>query len=173
MTRHIQLVSNKGGQGVTTTALLLARSFADKRLKVAVVDGSDGDLRAAMGLVHNDNFRSSPIDNVSWWRHGTKQEADVVIWDNCTPTVDAYETYVVVRNCYLAIRRNMDVACDGVILVREENRALHPGDVASIFSSPIVLTIPVTADISRRMDAGLFNRLPSTYTLAPLASTAK
>lgn len=173
MTRHIQLVSGKGGQGVTTTVALLARGFAEAGLTVAVVDDSGGDLRAAMGVAYSDHFKASVTTKISWWKHGTKPDADVVIWDNCKPIVNKHETYVVVRNCYLSLRRNMDVACDGVILVREEDRALHPGDVASIFSSPIVLTIPVTADISRRMDAGLFDRLPTTFTIEPLATTAK
>jgi hypothetical protein len=173
MTRHIQLVSNKGGQGVTTTVALLAQGFAKSGLTVAVVDGDDGDLRAAMGLAHSDHFKASVNHKISWWRYGTKPDADVVIWDNCKPTVNTYETYVVVRNCYLSLRRNMDVACDGVILVREEDRALHPGDVASIFRSPIVLTIPVTTEISRRMDAGLFDRLPSRFTIGTLETTAK
>jgi len=173
MTRHIQLVSEKGGQGVTTTTLLLARGFAEMGLTVAVVDDSGGDLRAAMGVAHDDHFKAFVTTKVSWWNHGTKPDADVVIWDNCKPIVNTYETYVVVRNCYMSLRRNIDVTCDGVILLMEEGRALRYTDVASIFRSPVVLTIPVTADTARKLDAGLFDRLPTTFTIEPLATTAK
>ena len=74
--------------------------------------------------------------------------------------MNTYETYVVTRNCYLAIRRNLDVPADGVIVIEEPDRALRVSDITSVLSKPAVLTIPLTPTTARTVDAGLSSRLP-------------
>lgn len=167
MTRHIQLVSEKGGQGISTTVAMLAQGFSKQGLTVAVVD-DDGDLRSVLGVAYSDNHKVRVSDNVTWYDYKANPVGDVVIWDNCKPRVNTHETYVVTRNCYLAIRRNLDVQADGVIVIEEPNRALRPSDVVTVLSKPIVLTIPVTEDTARKIDAGLSTRLPG-HTLPALA----
>lgn len=158
MTRHIQLVSAKGGQGISTTVAILAQGFSSEGLTVAVVD-NDGDLRSVLGVSYTDDYKTSVSENVTWYAYGFAPVEDVVIWDNCRPTVNKYETYVVTRNCYLAVRRNMDVPADGVIVIEEPDRALTATDVKMVLSKPIVLTIPVTTVTARKVDAGLSTRL--------------
>lgn len=167
MTRHIQLVSAKGGQGISTTVAILAQGFSNEGLTVAVVDNG-GDLRSVLGVAYTDNPKTYVSSNVTWYNYGVAPVEDIVIWDNCKPIVNTYETYVVTRNCYMAIRRNIDVPADGVIVIEEPDRALRVSDVESVLSKPAVLTIPVTPMISRKVDAGLSSKLPG-HTLPVLA----
>lgn len=171
MARHIHLTSSKGGQGVTTTALLLARSFEEQGLTVALVDQRDGDLRAALGAAYTTDEFYTVTDNVTWHRYGSVFDADVIIWDNCKPTVNKYESYVVVRNCYLSIRRSMNTKGDGVISVMEDGRALTEDDIELVMNKPLVLSVPIDNVISRKIDAGLFNSLPSKFTIDPLVTS--
>lgn len=171
MTRHICLTSNKGGQGITTTTLLLARSFEEQGLTVAVVDKDDGDLRAAMGVPYTDDPTYRVTDKVTWHRHGAVAEADVVIYDNCAPHANKSETYVVVRNCYLSIRRNMDTPGDGVIVISDSGRALTVSDVESVMRKPVVTVVPIDNAIVKKVDAGLFDRLPTKFTINPLVTS--
>lgn len=159
MTRHIQLVSAKGGQGISTTAAILAQGFSSEGLTVAVVDNG-GDLRSVLGVGYTDDYKTRVSENVTWYAYGVAPVEDVVIWDNCKPTVNTYETYVVTRNCYLAIRRNLDVPADGVIVIEEPDRALRVSDITSVLSKPAVLTIPLTPTTARKVDAGLSSKLP-------------
>lgn len=171
MTRNICLVSSKGGQGITTTTLLLARSFEEQGLTVAVVDKDDGDLRAAMGVPYTDDATYRVTDKVTWHRHGTVVEADVAIYDNCVPYTNKYETYVVVRNCYLSIRRNIDTPGDGVIVVLDKARALTGSDVQSVLRKPVSVVVPIDNAIVKKVDAGLFDRLPTKFTIDPLVTS--
>lgn len=174
MTRHIYLTSAKGGQGVTTSVVLLAKGFASQGLNVVVVDTPHGDLRAAMGVPYTDDARVPVMDNVEWCAYGAIPDTDVVIWDNCRPYANSYETYVVTRNCYLSVKRNMYEPGDGVIVVLDKGRALTERDVAAVLGRPLALVIPIDNDgIAKKIDAGLCSRLPSRYTLPVLAVSAE
>lgn len=72
---------------------------------------------------------------------------------------------VVVRGCYLALRRA--VRCPlvgraaGVVLVEEPGRALAAQDVADVLGRPVLARFPLRSSVSRAVDAGvLAGRLP-------------
>lgn len=72
---------------------------------------------------------------------------------------------VVVRGCYLALRRavRIEVAtrASGVVFVDEPGRSLGPRDVANVLGLPVVATVAVRASTARAVDAGvLATRLP-------------
>jgi hypothetical protein len=81
--------------------------------------------------------------------------------------------YVVIRPCYLAVRRArlIDHSSDAVIVVTEPDRALGQADIARVLALPIAATLDVSADIARRIDAGIITSRPSpalTRAFAPL-----
>ena len=80
---------------------------------------------------------------------------------------------LVVRNCYLALRRAVahPVRPDGVVLVAEPGRALAAIDVEAVLTAPVVAEIAIDPAVARTIDAGLLAaRLPRTLvrSLAPL-----
>lgn len=70
--------------------------------------------------------------------------------------------FLVVRPCYLALRRARQVDCtlDGVIVVEEPNRVLTAADIESVVGVPISATLSFAADIARRVDAGVIANRP-------------
>jgi MinD-like ATPase involved in chromosome partitioning or flagellar assembly len=87
--------------------------------------------------------------------------------------IDVADTaLVVVRPCYLALRRAVAdprvASSAGAILVEEPGRALDADDVSAVLGVPVVGRFPVRAEIARAVDAGVLrDRLP-----APLANAA-
>lgn len=86
-----------------------------------------------------------------------------------TPT----SVLLVVRPCYLALRRAVEenadggVTADGIVLVSGEGRVLTRRDVQSVLGIPVVAEVPLDPDVARRVDAGLFlSRLPATLVTA-------
>jgi hypothetical protein len=76
-------------------------------------------------------------------------------------------TIVVVRGCYLALRRAVrhpaitDTA--GAILVDEHGRSLGAPDVEDVLGIPVLATVPARTSIARAVDAGvLASRLPDS-----------
>jgi hypothetical protein len=72
---------------------------------------------------------------------------------------------VVVRGCYLALRRavriELTARASGVVFVDEGNRSLGPRDVANVLGLPVVTTVQTRASTARAVDAGvLATRLP-------------
>lgn len=66
------------------------------------------------------------------------------------------DTLLVTRPCYLALRRAVRAPRpNGVVLVRDEGRALTANDVASVMGVPVVATLPVDASVARAVDAGV------------------
>jgi len=85
----------------------------------------------------------------------------------------ATHNLLVIRPCYLALRRastslhHETVACDGVIVVNEEGRALTPHDVSSVLKLPVRATLLVDSAIARAVDAGLLaSRVPVALSTA-------
>lgn len=73
---------------------------------------------------------------------------------------------VVVRPCYLALRRAVDdprlARSAGAIVVDEPGRVLDGDDVAAVLCVPVVGRFPVRAEIARAVDAGVLrDRLPA------------
>ena len=80
-------------------------------------------------------------------------------------SVTADRTLLVIRNCYLALRRAVThpVRPDGVVLVTESGRALNAADVEAVVAAPVVAEVAIDPAVARAIDAGLFAaRLPRT-----------
>lgn len=89
----------------------------------------------------------------------------------------AVASAVVVRCCYLALRRAVDdpltARALGAVVVEEPGRSLGPADVAEVLGCPLLATIPVVPGVSRAVDAGLLiPRLPKPL-FPPLRSLAR
>jgi hypothetical protein len=72
---------------------------------------------------------------------------------------------VVVRGCYLTLRRAVGAAplarTRGAVLVDEPGRSLGGREVADVLGMPVLARVPVRAAIARAVDAGvLASRLP-------------
>ncbi len=77
----------------------------------------------------------------------------------------ADESVVVLRGCYLALRRTVHapaLACTaGAVLVEEQGRSLSARDVSDVLGVPVVARVPVKPAVARAIDAGvLAARLP-------------
>lgn len=63
---------------------------------------------------------------------------------------------LVTRACYMALRRATRMPkATGVVVLREEGRALTVRDVEAVLGVPAVATVPVDAAIARAVDAGV------------------
>ena len=76
---------------------------------------------------------------------------------------------LVIRPCYLALRRAShfihrdDFRLNGVIVVKEEGRALTPKDVSAVLRLPVRATIDIDPAVARAVDAGLLSsRIPGS-----------
>jgi cellulose biosynthesis protein BcsQ len=74
-------------------------------------------------------------------------------------------TLLVVRECYLALRRaaasSLTARAFGAVVLQEPGRALGPADVGQVLGRPVTARVPVRAAIARAVDAGvLATRLP-------------
>jgi hypothetical protein len=75
----------------------------------------------------------------------------------------ADHSLLVIRPCYLALRRALDVPLrpSGVVLVTEPGRALGRSDVEAVLGVPVCSEVPWEPAIARAVDAGLLaSRLP-------------
>jgi hypothetical protein len=72
---------------------------------------------------------------------------------------------VVVRDCYLALRRALrsDLSgAAGVVAMDDEYRALRPRDIADVLRLPVLASVPVCPPVSRSVDAGVLpGRMPA------------
>jgi hypothetical protein len=80
-------------------------------------------------------------------------------------------TLMVIRPCYLALRRAVADprlgSSVGAILVEEAGRALDADDVAAVLGVPVVGRFPVRSEIARAVDAGVLrDRLPASLATA-------
>ena len=97
----------------------------------------------------------------------TSDERDIVIDGGALPhpalAVAADQSLLVVRACYLALRRASRAAAQptGVVIIREPGRALSSLDVTRALGVDVVAEVPLDASIARAVDAGLLAaRLP-------------
>lgn len=75
----------------------------------------------------------------------------------------ATESLLVIRPCFLALRRALSLPFrpTGIVLVGEEGRALGRNEVEDIIGAPVLAEVPIDAAVSRSVDAGLLvTRLP-------------
>lgn len=74
-------------------------------------------------------------------------------------------SFVVLRGCYLALRRAVHASAlartTGAVLVEEPGRSLSAKEVADVLDIPVVARIPVRPGVARAVDAGVLPaRLP-------------
>lgn len=72
---------------------------------------------------------------------------------------------VVVRGCYLALRRAVRMGltsrATGAVLIEESGRALGARDVSDVLGVPVLASVPARGAVARAVDAGVFpTRLP-------------
>lgn len=99
-----------------------------------------------------------------------RHEAHIVIDAGCLDTTKHFECLsprrlLVMRPCYVALRTAVSDSSrwDGVVVVRPPDRVLTTRDVVNVCGLPLIAEIPMTADVSRAVDAGVLrSRLPST-----------
>jgi hypothetical protein len=73
---------------------------------------------------------------------------------------------VVVRGCYLALRRAVHAPAlprsSGVVLIAEGGRSLGAKEVADVLDRPVLAQVPVRLGVARAVDAGVLpSRLPN------------
>jgi MinD-like ATPase involved in chromosome partitioning or flagellar assembly len=81
----------------------------------------------------------------------------------------AMHSLLVVRPCYLALRRAvaMSFRPSGVVVVNEQGRALEPDDIEEILQVPVVAVVQHDPSIGRAVDAGLLGaRVPTALAKA-------
>ena len=73
---------------------------------------------------------------------------------------DAGTSLLVMRPCYLALRRavGLRAEADGVVLVRDSGRALDRRDIADVLDLPVVAAVDVDPAVARAVDAGVLTR---------------
>lgn len=157
----------KGGQGCSVTAAAVAIKAAEQGDKVLLVDVSHQcDMLGLLGMGEAEAV--DPTDNltviVGRYPADEFQGYDLVVtdWGVQYPT-QAGCKLLVTKACYLSLRAivKANTKPDGVILIKEEGRALTSQDVASAIGSPIWGTVPHDPQIARTVDAGLMAaRLP-------------
>ena len=72
----------------------------------------------------------------------------------------AQESLLVLRPCYLALRRALaaPVRPSGVVLVSESGRALGRRDVEDVLGVPVRAEVAIEEAVARAVDAGLLGR---------------
>lgn len=68
----------------------------------------------------------------------------------------ASKSLLVIRPCYLAIRRatRLSLPISGVIVIDEPGRSLDHRDIADVLSVPVLATLPWDGALARAVDAG-------------------
>lgn len=123
-------------------------------------------LAASSGPVQLINAGSMPVDGVPehrWAELAAILTADPGAWFLDAGTLPAAfaaadRKLLVVRNCYLALRRAVahPVRPDGVVLVIEPDRALSSADIEAVLTVPVVARVSIDPTAARTIDAGLF-----------------
>jgi nucleoside-diphosphate-sugar epimerase len=182
-TTTIHVYGAKGGVGTTTVAALIALEHHSVGHTVvltaaALPDGSDGDqgdLHAVLGRASTGEpitFPAAGGSTVTVIDHGTTPPAGD-LWATRNP---GDRVYLVIRACYLGIRRALAQNCrpDGIILLAEQGRSLGARDVEDVLGVKVVATLAVTESMARSIDAGLLShharRRPLGLAPLPLAA---
>jgi len=164
-TRTINLYGAKGGVGTSTVAALVALTINDDgagpTVALQAADGDHDDLQAILGVPASSDYV----------RLDGSDDSFVNVIDHCAWPPETHNlrdgdaTYLVIRGCYLALRRVLAQGYhpDGIILVAEPNRSLGGRDAVEILGAPVVATLAIDPAIARAIDAGiLYTRMPRT-----------
>jgi hypothetical protein len=170
---HVNLYAPKGGQGVTTTAAMLAVSTPGHRL---LVDGAErADLPSVLGCsvpgdwadrtgvcydVYDQTATSSlglvrgqPDLNLAGWDY-----EHLIVDTGTTPRPNNLGWWIMVlRPCYLAIRHAVAAKHrpDGIILINEPGRSLRRCDVEACVGAPVIAELDLSPVVARSVDAGM------------------
>ena len=122
----------------------------------ARIDGVDPEAGAALAVALRDDVPLTIVDAAT---------ADAPALDAIVEVADA--SIVVVRGCYLALRRAVRrpavARAAGAVLVEEAGRALGAREVSDVLGIPVLATVPVRSSTARAVDAGvLATRLPES-----------
>ena len=157
----IVLVGSKGGVGTSTVAVLHALSVADTGRRVrltATAPAGVEDLAAILAVptpAPGEVVEVAP--GLSLGDEADRGAHNVI--DGGTDTFSDHDgpVYLVVRNCYISVRRALlaPPTTAGVVLMMESGRSLGRRDVAEVVGVPIVAEVEVTAPVARLIDAGL------------------
>ena len=116
--------------------------------------GASGEAGAALGVVLRD------------WGTAVVADCGRADDDAARAVIEVSDhAVVVVRSCYLALRRAAGDAllrvAAGVVVVEEQGRAMGAREVADVLGVPVLACVPARAAIARVVDAGvLVTRLP-------------
>lgn len=122
---------------------------------------TDGVDLIPRGSAHGDNWGAlvGEVDAATTViDFGTRRPPDVLV-------DEAHADLLVVRACYLALRRaaRLERPPSGIVLVEEPGRALLARDVEVVVRAPVVARVPFDERISRTVDAGLLDtRIPDS-----------
>lgn len=143
---RIGFISPKAGQGTTVVACATALALATKG-DTALVPSVD--TWAALGLPEG---ATTAADGLTVNATPGLNTPNVVLDDERGDV-----TYMVVRPCYMALRRAVaaDMKADGIVLIEEPGRALGLRDVERALGIPVVAVITFDPGIARAVDAGL------------------
>lgn len=170
----IHLWGAKGGVGTSTVAAVIAVHASRHQgveLRAATPDALD-ELAAILGMTRAlDAPLTLPI--------GTGCDTTLVVIDggtDPTPPAGTTASFLVIRPCYLAIRRALASTgprASGVVLVAEPERSLGHRDIEDVLGVPVVATIAVTAAVARSVDAGLLMARPPRFPLDAVLGHAR
>ena len=157
----IVLVGSKGGVGTSTVAVLHALSVAGTGRRVRLTATAPAGVEdLAVILAVPTPAPGEVVEVAAGLSLG--DEADLGAYnvvDGGTATFSDHDgpVYLVVRNCYVSLRRALlaPPTTAGVVLVMEPGRSLGRRDVADVVGVPIVAEVEVTASVARSIDAGL------------------
>lgn len=171
----IDIVSPKGGNGVTTLAALLALRFADNYKKVLLVVSEPQEVLAILGLpaVPPGNMGVFEVQkNVCLvnFDEGVPDTSDfdVLIMDIKEPLTDLADINIVVlRNDYLSLRKSttMDLDKSKTIVAGyiHEGGVLGIRDIKAVVGRQDVVELEWSTALARTIDAGLLtDRRPQT-----------
>lgn len=169
----IHLWGAKGGVGTSTVVAVIAVHASRHQgveLRAATPDALD-ELAAILGMTRAPD---APLTLPT----RTACDTTLVVIDggtDPTPPPGTTTSFLVIRPCYLAIRRGLASGGPrpaGVILVEEPERSLGRRDIEDVLGVPVVATFAVTPAVARLVDAGLLMTRPPRFPLdAVLAHT--
>lgn len=168
--------SPKGGSGTSTVAVAYALEIG-----VDIADcAKQNDLAAILGLATDPaDDAVTPIKAAAGlvdlygpkapWNGTTSLVMDAGVTPHPVVVQGADTAIVVIRGDYLALRRLMKDGnaigslklSKGIVLLVEPGRSLGAREVADVAGKPVLAKIPVTGNIARAINAGVFaNRRP-------------
>lgn len=176
----IVFVGSKGGVGTSTIAVMHALSVAGtgRRVRLTATAPAGVDDLAVILAVPTP-APGEVVEVAAGLSLGDEADPGAYnVLDVGTDTFSDHDgpVYLVVRNCYVSLRRALlaPLTTAGVVLVMEPGRSLGRRDVADVVGVPIVAELQVTASVARSIDAGLLvsSRRPRLHIAEPSRPTA-